>query len=80
MDQHFGFSTTDGQLVTVEESAILIIETESVATGEGDTGIGLTKEKQIPILQDQRIGRVSQSALGLLLAPYESVCSELSRT
>ena len=27
-----------------------------MAAGEGNTRIGLAKEKQIPILQDQRIG------------------------
>ena len=56
MDQHFGFSAADSQLVTVQEPAILIIETEPVAAGEGNTRIGLAKEKQIPILQNQRIG------------------------
>jgi hypothetical protein len=34
----------------------LIIEAEPVATGEGNTRVGLAKEKQIPILHDQRIG------------------------
>src|SRR5438067_7004218 len=56
MDQHYGFSATNGQLVTVQEPAIFIIETEPVTTGEGNTRIGLANEKQIPILQDQRIG------------------------
>ena len=56
MDQDFGFSATDGQLVAVQESAILIVETKPMATGEGNTRIGLAHEKQIPILQNQRIG------------------------
>lgn len=72
MDQQFRFSPADGQLVTVEEAAILIVKTESVAAGEGDIRIWLAEKKQVPVFQNKCLcdaalnGRNSGDEVGAL--------------
>src|SRR5207244_5276090 len=64
-DQHFRFLAADFELITVKETAIVVVEPESVSRSQWNGAIGLTQEEQIPVFDDNRFRDVAVDGMNL---------------
>ena len=64
-DKHFRLPAADLELIAVKKTAIVVVQAESVSRGQRNGAIGLTQEKQISVLDDERFGDVAFNGMNL---------------
>src|ERR1700747_3280777 len=61
-DQNLGLPSTNDELVSVQEAAIIIIQTKPVTRRQRHVPVAFAQEKQVPVLDDKRFGDTPYSA------------------